>query len=87
MIYQVVSEFSFSGCLEMCPKSSIPLSELVKYPTRHPRCPIFASFKIMPRMSTILHLHVAYDNNTRQLANDNDNYQCMSMLCIAGVCS
>jgi len=37
MIHQVVFSFSFfSECLKMCPESSIPLSNLVKCPTRHP---------------------------------------------------
>ena len=75
MIHQEVSGFSFFiGCLGMCPESSNPLSEFVAYPTRYPICPIFASLEVMSRMSTTLHLSVAYDDTTRQLANCNGNY-------------
>jgi len=75
MIHQVVSDFSFfSRCLEMHLKSNILLSELVKCPTRHPICPIFALLEIMSRVSTALHFPITYDDITRQLANDNDNY-------------
>ena len=59
----------------MSPKSSISLSKLVKCPTRHPICLIFASLEIIPRVSIALHLLVAYDDITRELANDNDKYK------------
>ena len=78
MIHQVVSGFSsFSECLKMCLESNIPLLELIKCPTRHPICRIFTSLKIMPEclLYNVLHLLVAYDDVTRQLANDNDNYK------------
>jgi len=76
MIHQVVSGFSsFSGCLEMCHDSNIPLSDLVKCPNRHTICLIFASLEINARVFAALHLPVAYDNVTRQLANDNDDYK------------
>ena len=65
----------FNRCWEMCPESSIPLSESVVCATRHLTCPIFASLEVMPRVSTAVHLLVAYDDITRQLANDNDNYK------------
>jgi len=61
IIHQVVSDFSsFSGCLEMRTESSISLLEFVACLTRHPICPIFASLKIMPRVSITLYLHIAY---------------------------
>ena len=76
MIHQVVFDFScFSECSEMCPESGISLSEFVACPTGHPICPIFTSLEIMLRVSTKLHLPVAYDDITRQLANGNDNYK------------
>ena len=53
----------------MRPESSISLSELVKYLTRHPIYPIFPLLAFMPRVSTTLYLPVAYDDITRQLAN------------------
>ena len=74
-IHQVVFDCSFSGCLEMCPDSSVPLSEFVARPTRPPTCPILGSLKVMPRVSTALHLPVAHDNITRQLSKDKDNYK------------
>jgi len=52
-----------------------PLSEFVACPTRHPTWPIFASLEVMPRVSIVLHLPIAYDDITRQLASDNDNYK------------
>ena len=63
MIHQVVFGFSFfSECLKMYPEYSIPLSEFVACPTRHPTCLIFASLEIMPRVSTALHLPVTYND-------------------------
>jgi len=51
MIYPVVSGFSsFSGSLEMCPESSIQLSEFVAYPTRHLICLIFSPLEVIPRV-------------------------------------
>jgi len=55
MIHRVVSSFSFSRYLEMCPESSIPLLGSVVCSTRHPTCPISASLEVMPRVSTALH--------------------------------
>ena len=46
-------------------------SKFIAYPTQHPMCLIFASLKIMPRVYIALHLPVAHDNITGQLANDN----------------
>jgi len=40
---------------------------------RHLICPIFSSLEVMPRVSTALHLPVAHDDITGQLANDNNN--------------
>ena len=75
MTHSVIFSFSsFSGCLEMYSESSIPLSEFVACPSRHPICSIFASLEVMPRVY-IVHLPVAYDDITGQLANDNDNYK------------
>ena len=34
----------------------------------------------MPRISTALHLHVAFDDITRQLVNCNDNYKISACL-------
>jgi len=65
-IHQVVSDFSSVVCLEMCPESSILLLKFVACPTKHPTCPIFASLKVMPIVSIVLHLPVAYDDITRQ---------------------
>jgi len=63
MIHWVVFDFSsFSWCLEMCPEFSIPLSEFVACPIRHPICPIFTSLVVMPRVFTALYLLVAYDH-------------------------
>jgi len=76
MIHSAVFSFSsFSGCLEMYPESSIPLSKFVTCPNRHPICSIFASLEVMPRVYIVLHLPVAYDDITGQLANDSDNYK------------
>ena len=58
----------------MSPESSISLSEFITCPTRHPICIIFASLEVMLRVSTAMHLSVAYDDITRQL-DDNDNYK------------
>jgi len=49
----------------MCPESSIPHSEFVACPTKHPTCLIFASLEVMLRVFTVLHLLVAYDDITR----------------------
>jgi len=46
-------------------------SEFIACPTRHPMCLIFASLKIIPRVYIALHLPVAHDNITGQLANGN----------------
>ena len=76
MIHWVVFGFSsFSGCLEICLESNILLSEFVACLTRHLTCPIFALLEVMHRMSTALHLPVAYDDIIGQLTNDNDNYK------------
>jgi len=79
MIHQVVSDFSsFSGCLEMCHASNIPLSELVKCPTRHPICLIFASLEVVPRGSTALHLpfHITISRDSWQIRMITTNF-CM----------
>jgi len=60
--------------------SSISLSEFVTCPTRHPTCLIFILLEVILRVSTALHLPVAYDDITRQLAKDNDNYKFFACL-------
>ena len=61
MIYQVVSGFSsFSACLEIYPESNVPLSKLVACPTRHPICPIFTSFEVMPRLCLLYCIFLLY---------------------------
>jgi len=59
----------------MCPDSRIPLSEFVSCPTRHLICHIFAPLEVIPRVFIALYVHVAYDDITRQLKNDNDKYK------------
>ena len=69
IIHQVISVFSsFNGYLEICPEFSIPLLAFIA-------CPTFASLEVMRKVSIALHLPVAYDDITRQLASDNDIYK------------
>ena len=45
-------------------------------PLRHPVYIMFPSLRVIPRVSTPLHLHIAHDDNlTRQIAICNDNYK------------
>ena len=55
--------------MEICPESSFPLAELVKFSIRHLICLVFASLEVIPRVYIALHL----PDITRQLTNDNDN--------------
>ena len=74
---------SFIGCLEFVPKSSIPPLEWLEVcPPRHHVYIICASIRVMPRVSTALHLFVAHDDNlTRQIAICNDNYKFVAYSC------
>jgi len=75
MIHRVVSDFSFfSGCLEICPEPSIPLIESIAHLSRHYMYPLSLPSEVMRRVSTALHLLIAFDDITTQLANCNDNY-------------
>ena len=69
----------FTGYLEFVPKSSIPpLEGLDMCHPRHLIYLLFPSLGVMLRVSTTLHLPVAHDI-TRQLANCDENYLCISM--------
>ena len=76
MIHQVISSASsFTGCLDFISESSLPLTGFDVCHLRYPICVIFSSLGVMLRMPTTLHLLVAHDNITRQLANCNENYK------------
>ena len=55
MIHQEVFGFfsSFSGCLEICPESSVSLTEFVAHLCRHPIYPFCLHLRVMPRISCI----------------------------------
>ena len=75
MIQQIIFCVSFTDCLEFVPKSSIPpLERLDVCHTRHPYI-FFPSLGVMPRVPTALHLSIAHDDITRQLANCDENYK------------
>jgi len=75
MIHREVYDFSsFSGCLKIYPEFGIPLTESVASFPRQSYVSLSLSSGVMLRKFTTLHLHVAFDNITRQLANCNDNY-------------
>ena len=60
MIQHVISNASFSGCLEFVSESNIPPSA---WSPRYPICILFLLLGIMPRMPTALHLPVAHIND------------------------
>ena len=72
----VSSASSFSGCLEFVSEFNIPsFAGLDVCPPRHPRYTIFLFLRIIPRMPTTLHLHVAHiDDIARPVAICNDTY-------------
>ena len=66
MIHQKVFDFSsFSGCLDIYPESSIPLTESVTHLSRHHIYPFFLPSGVIPRISTTLNLLVAFDDITK----------------------
>ena len=73
MIHREVSDFSFSGCLKIYLKFSIPLTEYVAHLPRHHMYSLSLPSGIMPKVSITLHLRVAFDDITRQLVNCNNN--------------
>jgi len=58
-------------------ESNVPPSAgLYVCPPRHPISPILLLLGVMPRVSTVLHLHAAYiDDITRLIAICNDTYK------------
>jgi len=66
---------SFSGCLKICLESSVPLTKSIALLPRHPMYSLSLSLGVIPKVSTVLHFLVAFDDITRQLANCNDNYK------------
>jgi len=83
MILYVLSSASFTSCLEFVPKSIISsLERLVVCPFRHPVYIISPPIGVLPRVPTVLHLHVALDDDfTRQLANCDENYKFLVFSC------
>ena len=77
MIQQMVSSASFPDCLEFASESNISSSVgLDVCLSRYPIYILFSSVEIMPRVSTILYLFVAYiDDITRPIVICNDKYK------------
>ena len=76
MNHRKVFDFSFfSGGLEICPESNIPLTKLVAPLPKHPMYSLFLPSGVMSRVYITLHLPIAFDDITRQLANCNNYYK------------
>jgi len=77
MIWQMVSNASFFGCMEFVSESNIPPSEgLDVCPPRHPRYIIFPSLGIITRVFIVLHLSVAHvDDIAKSIVICNGTYK------------
>ena len=74
--YMASSASSFTDCLELIPESSLPLARLNVCHPRYHIYLLFLSLRVIPRVPTALHLHVAHDNDfTTKLVNCNENYK------------
>ena len=81
MIQQVISSASFfTGCLKFIHESSLSLAEFDACHSRHLIYLLFLLLGVMSRVSTALHLHVAHDDITKQLANCDENYKFFNIL-------
>ena len=63
MIQQVISSTFFIGCLEFISESSLPLAGFDTCHPKHPTYLLVSSLRVMPRVSTALHLSVAHVDN------------------------
>jgi len=72
----ISSASSFIDCLEFIPESNLSLTGFDMCFPRYLIYLIFPSLRVMLRVSTVLHLLIARDDNiTRHIAVYNDNYK------------
>jgi len=81
MIPQIKSGVSsFTNYLEFVPEFSLSLTGFVVCHSRHLIYLFFPSLGVISRVLTALHLHVAHDDITKQLANCDENYKFFNIL-------
>ena len=76
MIQQMIYSASFACRLEFIPESNLSLAKFDVYHPRYPIYLILPSLRVIPRVSTALHLSVVYINDiTRLIAIYNNTYK------------